>query len=144
MVFDEVLKRFIESRPVSVMHRAVLENVFAPQKLDAVFDGAAVKQYERELLFSTTVGVMSLVVARIAPSVRNAYFQKIDEVSVSIRSLYVTVQECQGGDSPRRAKLAGGGSEEGYSRPGYVRPASRRWARRYWRRSAASRRSSAR
>ena len=88
MVFDEVFKRFTEARPISVMHRVVLENVFAPQKLDAVFDGAAVKQYERELLFSTTVGVMSLVVARIAPSVRNAYFQKIDEVSVSIRSLY--------------------------------------------------------
>lgn len=88
MVFDEVFKRFTEARPISVMHRAVLENVFAPQKLDAVFDGAAVKQYERELLFSTTVGVMSLVVARIAPSVRNAYFQKIEDVSVSIRSLY--------------------------------------------------------
>lgn len=88
MVFDDVFNRFIESRPVSVMHRAVLENIFAPEKLDAVFHGAAVNQYERELLFSTTVEVMGLVVARIAPSVRNAYFQKIDDVSVSIRSLY--------------------------------------------------------
>lgn len=88
MVFDDVFQRFIESRPISVMHRAVLENVFAAGKLDAVFRTAAVNQYERELLFSTTVDVMGLVVARIAPSVRNAYFQKIDDVSVSIRSLY--------------------------------------------------------
>jgi hypothetical protein len=88
MVFDQVFKRFIELRPISVMHRAVLENVFAAEKLDAVFHASAVKQYERELLFSTTVEVMSLVVARIAPSVRNAYFQKLDEVSVTVRSLY--------------------------------------------------------
>lgn len=88
MVFSDVFERFIASRPISVMHRAVLENVFAPDKLDAVFQAAAVNQYERELLFSTTVDIMSLVVARIAPSVRNAYFQKVDEVSVSIRSLY--------------------------------------------------------
>lgn len=88
MVFGDVFERFVASRPISVMHRAVLENVFAPHKLDAVFHAAAINQYERELLFSTTVDVMSLVVARIAPSVRNAYFQKIDEVSVSIRSLY--------------------------------------------------------
>ena len=88
MVFSDVFERFIASRPISVMHRAVLENVFAPDKLDAVFQTAAVNQYERELLFSTTVDIMSLVVTRIAPSVRNAYFQKVDEVSVSIRSLY--------------------------------------------------------
>ncbi len=46
------------------MHRALMENIFAPEKLDEVFHQAAEKQYERELLFSTLVDLTSQVVCR--------------------------------------------------------------------------------
>jgi len=70
------------------MHRALMENIFAPDKLDAVFQNAAKVQYERELLFSTLVELVSLVVCRCSKSVRAAYIRQRDQVSVSIQSLY--------------------------------------------------------
>ena len=39
-------------RAICVMTQALLENIFAPEKLDAVFERAAEQQYHRELLFS--------------------------------------------------------------------------------------------
>lgn len=78
MVLAEIFERFLEESPVCVMQRAVMENVLAPTKLDAIFHSAAVAQYERELLFSTLVDLMSLVVCRISPSVHAAYVRVRD------------------------------------------------------------------
>lgn len=88
MVLGEVFERFLDSSPVCVMLRAVMENVFAPAKLDAVFHAAAVEQYERELLFSTVVDLTSLVVCRITPSVHAAYNRLRDRIPVSVKALY--------------------------------------------------------
>jgi IS4 transposase len=88
MVLGEVFERFLESSPVCVMLRAAMENVFAAWKLDAVFNSAAVEQYERELLFSTLVDLTSLVVCRITPSIHAAYIRKRDRVPVSVKALY--------------------------------------------------------
>ena len=59
MVFSKVFDRFVCLSPACVMHRAVMENVFAPAELDAMFRRTAVAQYERELLFSTLVDLLS-------------------------------------------------------------------------------------
>jgi hypothetical protein len=88
MVLGEIFERFVEQSPVCVMQRAVMENVFAPVKLDAVFHGAAAVQYERELLFSTLVDVTSLVVCRITPSIHAAYVRLRDRIPVSVKALY--------------------------------------------------------
>lgn len=88
MVFSDVLERFLQKAPVCVMVRATLEQVFAPAKLNAVFETAAVAQYTRELLFSTVVDLMSLVVCRIQPSVRAAYVDQREEMPVTVRALY--------------------------------------------------------
>jgi hypothetical protein len=88
MVMGEVFKRFLEESPVSVMERAILENVFAADKLDAVFRSAAIRQYERELLFSQLVDLTSMVVCRVQPSVYAAYKAKCHQISVSAKALY--------------------------------------------------------
>lgn len=88
MVFTDVCARFVEESPTTVMARAVLENVFAPEKLDAVFERTAERQYTRELLFSTTVDVMSTVVCRIHPSMHQAYLSRQAELAVSAKALY--------------------------------------------------------
>ena len=54
MIGGELFERFLEESPICVMERVLLENVFAPDKLDAVFRAAAVRQYERELERQTT------------------------------------------------------------------------------------------
>lgn len=88
MILGPIFERFLEQSPICVMQRAVLENVFAPAKLDRIFHTAAVAQYERELLFSTLVEVTSLVVCRIAPSVHAAYGRLRDRIPVSVKALY--------------------------------------------------------
>ncbi len=55
--------------------RALMENIFALQKLDAVFHKTAKKQYERGLLFSTLVTLTSQVVCRISEKVRTRVSQ---------------------------------------------------------------------
>jgi len=88
MVFGELFERFVEQSPAAVMHRATMERVFAPAKLDAVFHQAAKAQYERELLFSTLVDLTAQVVCRIRKSVHAAFVRQRDRISVSIRALY--------------------------------------------------------
>jgi IS4 transposase len=99
MVFGQVFERFVESSPACVMYRSVMENVFAPAKLDAVFRRSAVAQYERELLFSTMVDLVALVVCRATPSVHAAYVQKREQIPVSIGSLYEKLSHVEPGTS---------------------------------------------
>jgi hypothetical protein len=88
MPFLAVLERFVQQAPVCVMARATLEHVFAPAKLDALFEATAVRQYTRELLFSTVADLLSLVVCRVHPSVHAAYVQRRQQVPVTVRALY--------------------------------------------------------
>lgn len=88
MVLSEVMERFVRESPVSVMSRVLLENFFAPAKLDRLFEAAAKEQYTRELLFSTVVDLMSLVVCRVHPSVHAAYIARKKQMPVTVRALY--------------------------------------------------------
>lgn len=88
MLENPVFQRFLKRSPICVMVRAALENVFAPRKLQALFEQAAQAQYERELLFSTVVDIMSLVVCRVQPSVHAAYQERRQEIAVSVKALY--------------------------------------------------------
>ena len=66
MLFEPLLERFAQGTPLSVMTRALLENALQPEPLDQLFERLAVKQYTRELLFSTVVQTMALVACRPA------------------------------------------------------------------------------
>lgn len=88
MVFSEVFERFVEGAPACVMHRALMENIFAPDKLDELFRNAAELQYERELLFSSLVNLTSQVVCRISKTVRAAYMVQRQQIAVSLQAVY--------------------------------------------------------
>ena len=49
-----------------------MERVFAPKRLDDLFENYASLQYQQELVFSSQVDLMSLVVCGIQPSVHAA------------------------------------------------------------------------
>lgn len=65
MWLTEIFERFIEKSPVTVIVRAMMEVFLAPEKLDQLFEQTAQTGYTRELLFSTLVKMMSLVVCSI-------------------------------------------------------------------------------
>ena len=88
MLLGQRFEAFVQKSPVSVMVRAVLERAFDSQRIDALFERMAVRQYTRNLLFSTVVALMSEVVLGISRSVRVAYQQAEERPSVSITSVY--------------------------------------------------------
>ena len=88
MLGGAVFDRFLDQSPICVMARATLENVLAPDKLDALFQQAAARQYQRELLFSTVVNLMSLVVCRAHPSVHAVYQRRKAAIPVSLKAVY--------------------------------------------------------
>lgn len=87
-MFSAIFEQFVEASPVSVMVRSIMERIFEPQALDALFERHATRQYTKALLFSTVVGLMSLVVSGIHPSVGAAYKALEKVVGVSRPALY--------------------------------------------------------
>ena len=88
MIAREMLDRFAKESPLSVMMRGTLENIFSAKRLDELFAENAVQQYSGDLLFSTVADLMGLVVLKIRPSVHAAFQDRLEEISVSITSVY--------------------------------------------------------
>jgi hypothetical protein len=70
----------VQHSPISVMMRGLMERVLQPEKLDGIFARHGKLQYQRELMFSSLVNMMSLVVCGIHPSVNAAYKTKATEL----------------------------------------------------------------
>jgi hypothetical protein len=68
-MISNIFERFVEQTPLTVMVRAIMARIFATEQLEQLFEETAERQYTRELLFSSVVGIMSLVVCGIYPSV---------------------------------------------------------------------------
>jgi IS4 transposase len=79
---------FIEQRPICVMARAVVENFFQPERLDALFERTAEKQYQRTVLFSSVVELMQSVVLCVEPSVFAAYRHRCHTLKVTDQAVY--------------------------------------------------------
>lgn len=87
-MINALFEHFVEASPLTVMMRAIMERIFAADKLDALFEQVADRQYTRTLLFSSVVGLMGLVVSGIHPSVSAAYKALEKIIGVSRPALY--------------------------------------------------------
>lgn len=92
MILAKVFDRFARYSPVTVMMRGILEYVFPPSRLDALFREHAEQQYEDELLFSTVVDTLALAVHGTRKSVNAAYQASRDRFTVSVTALYDKLQ----------------------------------------------------
>src|SRR5882757_9992471 len=95
MIPTEVFDRFSQGDPLPVMAQAVIENALSPRVVDQLFEETADKQYTRELLFSSVVGLMSLVVCRVQPSVNAAYQKNAVPINVSLKALYGKIERVE-------------------------------------------------
>src|SRR4051812_8389837 len=88
--FSTALQRFIAEAPFCVMARGLLENVFAPAKIDALFDRHAQVQQTQQLLFSTAADLLTEVVLGIRPSAHAAHRHAAARgaIAVSAQALY--------------------------------------------------------
>jgi Transposase DDE domain len=87
-MLSSIFDRFVEESPISVMARGLMERVFAPTRMNALFENHAQEQFQQELLFSSQVDLMSLVVCGIQKSVHAAYKAKAIDLTVSTTALY--------------------------------------------------------
>jgi hypothetical protein len=92
MMFEALFERFVDGSPLSVMIRALMENVLQPQFLDEIFERLAEKQYTKELLFSTMVDTMTLVACRIYNSPCAIYSEHPEWIPVTLKCYYEKLQ----------------------------------------------------
>lgn len=83
-----IFDAFIKASPISVMMRGLMEHIFERGRLDELFERTARWQYQRELMFSSVVDLLSLVVCGIHPSVNAAYKAKAESLTVNRAALY--------------------------------------------------------
>jgi len=89
MLLSKIFLPFVEKRPVCVMARGILERLFDPARLNALFAETAQAGYTRKLHFATLVGLLGDVVLGVQPSV-HAAFQALEQADapVSLTAMY--------------------------------------------------------
>ena len=94
MILDEVFDRFAADSSVFDL-RAMLANVFAEDRLNAIFDENAQWQRQSKLIFSNFTDNMGAMVYMIRPSVNAAYKAKMDDMSVTVKAVYDKLRRTQ-------------------------------------------------
>ena len=87
MLLGPLFERYINGSPLSVMARATIEHALSAQALNDLFERTAESGYTRELLFSTTVDLMSLVVGTKGHQVKSAYQQLVEQIPVTLKQV---------------------------------------------------------
>jgi IS4 transposase len=87
------------------MARLGLQRALSAEWVDALFEAHREKQYTRELLFSTTVDLMSQVAVGLRPSLNAAAQKAGDALTVSVTALYDKVNHTE--PAVTRALVAG-------------------------------------
>jgi hypothetical protein len=85
-MFGEILQKFAEKSPVTVMVRLLLEQLLNAAKLDRWFEGTRRNQYTRDILFSSLVALLLQVICKTRSSVHAAY--RHADIGSSIVSVY--------------------------------------------------------
>lgn len=85
-MFDEILNTFIQKAPITVMVRALLENLLNPNKIDQWFESILTTQYTKKILFSSIVELMFAVVCKVRPNIHSAY--RDSKIPASIIAVY--------------------------------------------------------
>lgn len=86
MISNEVLERFAQQSPMTMMAQLGLERALDASWIDEMFERESQSQYTKELLFSTVVEVSSLVAMGLRPSIHAA--AKSLQLPVSFQALY--------------------------------------------------------
>jgi Transposase DDE domain len=95
MILGPVFEQFINQSPLSVMARATVEHALRASALDDLFERTAERGYTKELLFSTTVDLMSLVVCGKALHVQSAFQQLRARIPVTLKCVYEKLQHIE-------------------------------------------------
>lgn len=88
MKLPVIFDAFAEKSPLCVIAQGVLVRLLEPKTIDEWYSVTAKKQYSNQLLFSSVIEIMGLVVHGGYPSVQAAYLKKQESIPVSLVSVY--------------------------------------------------------
>jgi len=88
MFQNELLSRIAKNAPVTVMARALFENVLNPKSLDSIFQRHVRTQRQRSILFSFLVELMLLVACQIRPRIHSAYKAWHEQLPFTVDAVY--------------------------------------------------------
>ena len=108
MILGPVFEQFVNESPLSVMSRATIEYALSASFLDGLFARTAERGYTKELLFSTAVDLMSLVVCGRVPHVQSAYHRIRERVPVTLKCVYEKLQHIETGVSAALVRSVAG------------------------------------
>lgn len=94
-IHSDVFERFAQGDTIPLMAQALMENALCPRVLDQLFEDTAQRQYTRQLLFSSIVELMSVVVCGIRPSINAAYSKKAVTIDASLMALYRKIERIE-------------------------------------------------
>jgi hypothetical protein len=106
MVLDSIFDRFVQGSPLSLMVRGTIEHSLPAQALDDLFQRTAQQQYTRELLFSSLVDLMGLVVCGVHPHVQAAFRERAEQLPVTLKSVYEKFQRVEPNVSAELVRFA--------------------------------------
>jgi IS4 transposase len=92
MLLNKRFQPFLDAAPICVMARGIAENILNPERIVALFERTAERQYTRDWPFSLLVDLMSQVVLDIQPSVQAAYRAMAKQLGVSDQAVYDKLQ----------------------------------------------------
>jgi hypothetical protein len=88
MILSDIVQRFVQDSPLTVMTQSLLENTLPPAAVNQLFDDYADAQYTRKFLFSAVVSLMRLVVCSIRPSINSAFKKLEPSLGVTRKAVY--------------------------------------------------------
>ena len=97
MLLAPIFDRFVQHSPVSIMVRGTLEHALPGEALNALFERTAKRQYTHELLFSSLVDLMSVVVCGMQPHIQAAFKDQAERIPVTLKSVYEKLQRVEPG-----------------------------------------------
>jgi IS4 transposase len=95
MLLNKRFQPFLDAAPICVMARGVAENILNPERINALFERTAERQYTRDWPFSLLVDLMSQVVLDIQPSVHAAHRAMAKQLGVSDQAVYDKLQHVE-------------------------------------------------
>jgi Transposase DDE domain len=108
MILGPVFEQFVNQSPISVMSRATMEYALPASFLDGLFERSAESGYTKDLLFSTTVDLMSLVACGRAPHVQSAFQRIRERVPVTLKCVYEKLQHIETAVSAEMVRAVAG------------------------------------
>lgn len=94
MVMNAMIERCAEKIPVTLMARLALQFALERSWIDDLFKRESGRQYQRELMFSTTVELMSVVAVGSQPSL-HAAAKASPNLNVSLPALYEKINHTE-------------------------------------------------